>query len=108
MVFVIELAVPLLFFAPRPWRFLGGFSLLFLQALIFLTGNYTFFNLLTMALCLFLFDDAALAKLRLRARTVRTRPALVAAVAVVILTISGLELWGMFFERDSSIVRVAA
>ena len=49
--------------------------ILFLQALIFVTGNYTFFNLLTMALCLFLFDDAALAKLRLRMRNVRTRPA---------------------------------
>ena len=41
----------------------------FLQTLIFLTGNYTFFNLLTMALCLFLFDDAALGRLRLRSRT---------------------------------------
>jgi hypothetical protein len=30
------------------------------QALIFLTGNYCFFNLLTIALCLLLLDDAAL------------------------------------------------
>ena len=29
-----------------------------LQISILLTGNYTFFNLLTLALCLFLFDDA--------------------------------------------------
>jgi len=34
--------------------------LLALQALIFLTGNYTFFNILTAALTLFLFDDQAL------------------------------------------------
>jgi lipase maturation factor 1 len=107
-VLFFELPIPFLIFMPRRWRFFGAWCLLFLQALIFLTGNYTFFNLLTMALCLFLFDDAALAKLRLRARTVRTRPALVAVVAVVILTISGLELWGMFLERDSAIVRVAA
>jgi hypothetical protein len=31
--------------------------LLSLQVLIFLTGNYTFFNLLAMALCVFLWDD---------------------------------------------------
>jgi hypothetical protein len=34
--------------------------LVFFQVLIGLTGNYTFFNLLTIALCLLLFDDAAL------------------------------------------------
>jgi lipase maturation factor 1 len=107
-VLFIELPVPFLIFTPRRFRFFGAGCILFLQALIFLTGNYTFFNLLTMALCLFLFDDAALAKLRLRARKVHTRPAVVAAVALVILTLSGLELRGMFFERDSSLVRLAA
>ena len=107
-VLLIELPVPFLIFMPRRWRFSGAGCILFLQTLIFLTGNYTFFNLLTIALCLFLFDDAALSKLRLRVRNVRTRPALVAVIAVVIVTLSGLELWGMFFGRDSSLVRVAA
>ena len=101
MVFVIELVVPFLFFAPRPWRFLGAYSLLFLQTLIFLTGNYTFFNLLTMALCLFLFDDAALAKLRLRIRQVRIKPALAMTVAVIVVILSVSELWGMFFGSTS-------
>jgi predicted DCC family thiol-disulfide oxidoreductase YuxK len=107
-VLFLELPVPFLIFMPRRWRFFGAACILFLQTLIFLTGNYTFFNLLTIALCLFLFDDAALAKLRLRVRNVRTKPALVAVIAVVIGTLSGLELWGMFFGRDSSLVRVAA
>jgi len=110
MVFVIELAVPFLFFAPRPWRFLGGFSLLFLQGLIFLTGNYTFFNLLTMALCLFLLDDAALSKLRLRIRSVRIKPAVAVTVAVIIVILSVSELWGMFFgsQEGNDLVRLAA
>jgi hypothetical protein len=56
----IELFVPFLIFTPRRWRMAGAFALLALQTLIFLTGNYTFFNLLTMALTLFLFDDQAL------------------------------------------------
>jgi lipase maturation factor 1 len=108
-VLFIELPVPFLIFAPRRWRFFRAGCILFLQALIFVTGNYTFFNLLTMALCLFLFDDAALAKLRPRMRNVHTRSAVVVAVALVIVTLSGLELWGMFFAGgDSSVVRVAA
>ena len=60
--FFIELAVPFLIFAPRLWRFVGGGFLILLQLLIALTGNYAFFNLLTLALCVLLFDDAFLAR----------------------------------------------
>jgi hypothetical protein len=60
--FAAELAVPFLFFAPRRIRHLGALASVGLQALIFLTGNYTFFNLLTVALCLFLLDDALLGR----------------------------------------------
>ena len=59
---VIELALPLLIFCPRRLRFVAAFGILLLQVVILLTGNYAFFNLLTMALCLVLFDDAALRK----------------------------------------------
>jgi predicted DCC family thiol-disulfide oxidoreductase YuxK len=60
--FVIELGLPFLIFCPRRLRFVAAFGILFLEVLILLTGNYTFFNFLTMALCLVLFDDAALRK----------------------------------------------
>ena len=43
-------------------RFFGGAAIAFLQILILLTGNYTFFNWLTLALCLLLLDDFVLAK----------------------------------------------
>ena len=56
----IELALPFLIFSPRKLRITAAWWLLGFQAIIFATGNYTFFNLLTMALCLFLFDDRAL------------------------------------------------
>ncbi|XP_049430709.1 lipase maturation factor 2a isoform X1 [Epinephelus fuscoguttatus] len=56
--FVIEIAVPLLFFSPLRRLRLGAFYLqVLLQVLIILTGNYNFFNLLTIALCLSLLDD---------------------------------------------------
>ncbi len=63
VMFIIELAVPFLIFAPRRPRFVGFGLLVLLQVLIFLTGNYCFFNLLTLGLCLLLLDDALLLKL---------------------------------------------
>jgi predicted DCC family thiol-disulfide oxidoreductase YuxK len=58
-VFAIEILVPFLFFAPRRPRILACGLTLLMQALIFATGNYTFFNLLAAALCIWLIDDHA-------------------------------------------------
>ncbi len=58
--FVVELAVPFLIFAPRRLRWLAWLPLAGLQLLIFATGNYGFFNLLTFALCVLLLEDAVL------------------------------------------------
>jgi lipase maturation factor 1 len=57
LVLAIELGVPFLFFMPRRVRHFGAWCMIGLQIFIFLTGNYTFFNLLTVAICFFLFDD---------------------------------------------------
>lgn len=70
-VLAVELGAPFLIFAPRRIRFLGAGLLLGLQTLIFITGNYTFFNLLTAAITLFLFDDQALRGLVWTPRRVR-------------------------------------
>ncbi|MFA5057974.1 MAG: lipase maturation factor family protein [Opitutaceae bacterium] len=56
--FAIELGAPFLLLLPRRARQGGALLQISLQALIALTGNYTFFNLLTAALCLLFFDDA--------------------------------------------------
>jgi predicted DCC family thiol-disulfide oxidoreductase YuxK len=107
----IELAIPFLFFAPRRWRFGGAALALFLQVMIFLTGNYTFFNLLTMSLCVFLFDDRALARLHLRAREAHTKTAAVTVAALLILVVSFSELHQMFFDApfdsENALVRIA-
>jgi len=50
----VELAVPFLFFAPRRIRVMAAWITAGLQILILTTGNYTFFNFLTIALCLWL------------------------------------------------------
>ena len=63
VMFVIQLAVPFLLFAPRPLRLFASGALVFLQILIFITGNYCFFNVLTLALCLLLIDDRLMARI---------------------------------------------
>lgn len=73
MVFAIELVVPFLMLAPRRLRHFAGIATIAFQVLIMLTGNYTFFNLLTIALCLFLFDDAGFRSWKINLRPVSTR-----------------------------------
>ena len=57
--FAIEIVIPFLFFAPRRLRQFACATTIFLQLLIMLTGNYCFFNILTITLCLFLIEDNA-------------------------------------------------
>jgi hypothetical protein len=60
--FVLELLLPWLIFAPRPWRWLAFPGIAGLQLLIFSTGNYGFFNLLCFALAILVLDDAVLSR----------------------------------------------
>jgi lipase maturation factor 1 len=60
VMFAVELGAPWLIFAPRRLRFFGCAAMVSLQMLILLTGNYTFFNFLTLTLCLLLLDDFVL------------------------------------------------
>ena len=76
--FLVELLLPFLIFCPRRLRFLAAFGILLLQSCILITGNYNWFNLQTMLLCLLLFDDAALHKILappvVRILSARVRP----------------------------------
>ncbi|MGR8941022.1 MAG: lipase maturation factor family protein [Gammaproteobacteria bacterium] len=56
-VLFIELVVPICVFLPHRFRLFAAWSFIALQSAILLTGNYNFFNLLTILLCLWLFDD---------------------------------------------------
>ena len=58
-VLVVEIAGAFLIWFPRHLRLLGCGLIVLLQILIGLSGNYAFFNLLTVALCLLLIDDYA-------------------------------------------------
>jgi len=102
MTLVIEIGVPFLIFAPRRLRLFGAACLLTLQVLILLTGNYAFFNILTIALCLFLFDDQAFGRAA-RPLAPQPRPQRVAAalLAAVILILGLTQLIETFNRRRS-------
>jgi predicted DCC family thiol-disulfide oxidoreductase YuxK len=60
----VEIIAPFFIWAPRRPRLVAAGLMIFLQIVIALTGNYCFFNLLTIALCLLLIDDAAIGTFR--------------------------------------------
>jgi hypothetical protein len=57
ILFVIELVLPWLIWLPGRWRRVPLVAFVAFQILIAATGNYAFFNLLTIALCVFLADS---------------------------------------------------
>ncbi|MGZ4838299.1 MAG: lipase maturation factor family protein [Terriglobales bacterium] len=73
VVLLVELGVPFLVWFPRRLRLLAAGILIVFQVLIMLTGNYAFFNLLTIALCLWLVDDARWEKSQIRLTSVKSR-----------------------------------
>jgi len=60
----VEIIAPFFIWAPRRPRLVAAGLVIFLQMVIALTGNYCFFNLLTITLCLLLIDDAAIGTVR--------------------------------------------
>lgn len=56
---IVELLVPFLIFFPRRVRFFAALIIMLFQSIILLTGNYNWFNILTILLCLVCLDDAA-------------------------------------------------
>ncbi len=103
VLFVLELAVPFLIFAPRRLRLAAFVLLVFLQFGIAATGNYAFFNFLAALLCVLLLDDRTLSALRRRSSAPKPardsggapRPwprAAIAALAIFVLPVSLFHL----------------
>jgi hypothetical protein len=103
----IELVVPFMMFMARKYRFIAAWLTLLLQVLIILTSNHNWFNILTIILCLFLFDDKAIASVipkrlgswLLQQKQVASIPAYSRPIsyvfAAIILVTSSVQLWEM-------------
>ena len=100
-----ELFIPFLIFLPRKIRQAGALFFITLQSGILLTGNYNFFNLLALAMFIFLFDDQAI-KNRFPGWSLKLKPVapstlnkyLLRVTAVIILVFSTSQLI-VFFSR---------
>jgi len=110
----IELLAPFGVFGPRRVRLISCAAIISLQLAIALTGNYGFFNLLTLVLCIPLLDDRALLTLlpvrlcrwlstpsstrtALRPRLARPAALLLAAFLIAVTSCEALERLGAGF-----------
>ena len=104
----VEIIAPFFIWAPRRPRLIAAGLIIFLQIVIALTGNYCFFNLLTIALCSLLIDDSAIgrreerrapasraAQERRSPNTMTYRLSTYAAVAVIVVTFP-INAWLIF------------
>ncbi|XP_004380083.1 lipase maturation factor 2 [Trichechus manatus latirostris] len=94
--FLIEIAVPPLFFAPlRRVRLAAFYSQVLLQVLIIITGNYNFFNLLTLVLCTSLLDDKHLGVERGRGRRTKMPTSWPKALLTMLAPLLELAVYGL-------------
>ena len=107
VMFVIELGTPFLIFAPRRLRFVACGAIVTFMVLIAATGNYCFFNLLAIALCVLLLDDAVLERFApARWREVPTNATawrwpcwITTPLAAIVLGVTTMTLTGAFREQ---------
>jgi hypothetical protein len=108
LMFLVEFGAPVLLFVPKAWaRRTAAGSIAALMVLIALTGNYGFFNLLTIVLCLPLLDDRLLLRLtpaRLSpssdsSRRIGSNPWSGLAPAIVIAVSAAVFVTGTLAER---------
>jgi predicted DCC family thiol-disulfide oxidoreductase YuxK len=115
---IVELFLAFLIFLPRRPRAIGAFIILAFQLGIVATGSYNFFNLLSMLLCLFLLDDAALrsvlpcglvARVYLRApRPGRTATVLATLLALMVVPVGLNLIWEPLTGRNLPVVGTLA
>ncbi len=109
----IELVVPFMILLPRPFRLFAAGATVLIQVLILVTSNHNFFNLLTIALCLFLLDDRALDWLLPRRRRAESdadataptpgigKSLVLGGLGVLIVFVSCVEGWELLAQRHA-------
>lgn len=108
---LVELVVPWFFFGPRRCRHAAGALTAFFQLSLILSGNLSWLNYLTLALCLACFDDSALERFFLPVlpvqghegharRLVAARPPLVEASRLRRALLSALGVLVVYLSID--------
>jgi hypothetical protein len=101
--FFAEIIAPLLIFGPRRARMVAFASIVLLQVLIAGSGNFGFFNLLTIVLCIPILDDSFWpSRWREKFQSIQLRPwrfwpmPLLAPLSVLIAVLSGMTVVSAF------------
>jgi len=111
--FFVELVVPFMVLMPRRARFVAAWLTIITQLMIIATSNHNFFNLLTIALCLLLFDDRALRRFhlpKLDHRPGRLATLTAGVLAAFIVSSTASMMWSVLTQKplpafNESIVR---
>lgn len=104
--FAVEIALPFFIFLPRRMKRVAAWGFIALQSLIFLTGNYTYFNLLAAALCFWLFDDTG-AQRKPAPQPIPNR-IVTAVLFLFVMIVSATELTDMFSHAPKKLNELVA
>lgn len=95
---LIEIVVPFFIWAPRRLRMIAAALMIALQVGIALTGNYCFFNLLTIVLCLLLIDDSVSRRQSARTSEERVSDTVLRWIAIVMLVVTLPINWMLVYS----------
>ena len=112
LMFAIELLAPLCIPGPRIVRHAAAVALISLQVIIAITGNYAYFNILSIGLCFTCLDDEWWERMlqRFRSRATVAVPAKVSRMprATLLRWFAALSVGVTFFETTATLSRSAA
>ena len=101
LVLFLELAVPFLFLGPENLKVWGFFLSVFLQVLIILSGNFCFFNFLTILLHLFLINDSFYSFIS--PASINGSNTFLEIIFGILLSLNILRFLGLFFKKFESL-----
>lgn len=106
LMLVVELLIPFFYFSPKRLRIFAAVVTIMFQLIIALTGNYTFFNIFVVVLCVLLIDDQTLKSTIRQPSTISSKNILVKSTAIILLTIivvvNILQTIAIFYGRRST------
>ncbi len=105
--FFVELVLPFLLFAPRRPRILAAIIMITFELMIIATGNYNFFNALTIVLCVAAFDDRFLSRDAIPASEPGRIRVWSGAVLVVFLLLGAMQVRTAFDRSPGSDIEQA-
>ncbi len=109
-ILVSQLICPFFIFAKRKWRIGYFFLMISTQGLIALSGNYGFFNILTVVLAILLLDDVFIKRIFLFFKVHLRQPfccsmsatkhILLNIIGFVLLTLNFINIYGLVFKFE--------